>query len=252
MSSYHFKPGESLGRMEPKTLGLSYTSLQRIEFGKKEQRKISSGKEEICLAVINGNLQFEAAGKTGTAETLDMLYLPCESEICISSDNAVVIRYGAPCSRKTSFAHITFREVDADSRHKTYGKQETGTKRDVWNYIDENFDSSRFLIGMCKGAPGGWTAWPPHEHGSKREEVYVYFGMGEGFGIQCVYNDLEGDGSAMIVRDGHIVSIPQGYHPNAGSPHCGLQYIYCMVSLTAEDRSFMDLTIQKSFGTVFE
>jgi 5-deoxy-glucuronate isomerase len=101
---------------------------------------------------------------------------------------------------------------------------------------------------MCCGGFGSWTAWPPHEHGEKREEVYVYFGMDDGFALQCVYDDLENPSELFLVRDGHLVAIPGGYHPNVGCPKTGIRYIYCMVSTAAEDRNFMDLNIQRQFG----
>ena len=131
------------------------------------------------------------------------------------------------------------------------GKVENGTRRDVWNYIDEAFPSGRFLTGICFGSDGGWTAWPPHEHGKEREELYVYFGMGQGFGVQCVYDEFD-TANAYVVQDGHLVSIPHGYHPNCGCPSGGLRYVYCMVSTTEGDREFMNLRTQKIFGDKLE
>ena len=49
-----------------------------------------------------------------------------------------------------------------------------------------------------------------------------------------------------------IVAIPQGYHPNVGCPKSGIRYVYCMVSLEAEDRNFMDLRTQRIFGERLE
>jgi 5-deoxy-glucuronate isomerase len=39
------------------------------------------------------------------------------------------------------------------------------------------------MTSLCWGNPGGWTAWPPNEHAAKREEIYVYFDMGDAFEI---------------------------------------------------------------------
>jgi 5-deoxy-glucuronate isomerase len=182
----------------------------------------------------------------------DMLYLPAGSRLILRGEKACVIRYGAPCRRSTNFAHIAFSDVDADDRHKVYGKIQDGTRRDVWNYIDEKFDSGRFLVGICFGAAGGWTAWPPHEHGDKREEVYAYFNMGDGFGVQCVYSDMKNPDAVALVEDGDVIAIPGGYHPNAGCPKTGIRYIYCMVSLKEGDRNFMDLHTQSIYGDKLE
>ncbi|MDR1934893.1 MAG: 5-deoxy-glucuronate isomerase [Candidatus Accumulibacter sp.] len=248
---YHFTADEALGRLRPADLGLEYTSVQRFEIGQ-DGVHIESGGEEICLVVLAGRLSYRIPDRTGAASLGDMLYLPIDSSIELSAGPAAVVRFGAPCSRATRFAHLRFSEVDADQRHKVYGTPESGTRRDVWNFIDEKFDSSRFLIGICHGAPGGWTAWPPHEHGDKREEVYVYFDMGDGFALQCVYEDMGEANAVALVRDGDVVAIPKGYHPNVGCPKSGIRYVYCMVSIAPEERDFMDLRTQRIYGERLE
>ncbi len=251
MKKHHFKPNETLKLLKPGDLGLVYTSVQRVEIGPSPVA-IDSGDEEICLVIIDGEVSYRCADKSGSAVLGDMLYLPRASTIELAGGPGVAIRYGAPCTRKTSFAHIAFKDVDGDERHKVYGKVEQGTRRDVWNFIDEKFDSSRLLMGICYGAPGGWTAWPPHEHGEKREEVYVYFNMGDGFALQCVYQDMADPDAIALVQNGHLVAIPAGYHPNVGCPKTGIRYVYCMVSTTAEDRQFMDLHTQSIYGDKLE
>lgn len=251
MAKHHFKPSETLVLLKPDDLGLVYTSVQRLEIHGATVA-VESASNEICLVVIEGEVSFRFGDKTGTAGLGDMLYLPIESVIELADGPAVVIRYGAPCGRKTSFAHIAFKDVDADDRHKVYGKVDLGTRRDVWNFIDEGFDSSRLLMGICYGATGGWTAWPPHEHGEKREEVYVYFNMGDGFGLQCVYEDMNSPDAVALVQNGHLIAIPAGFHPNVGCPKTGIRYVYCMVSTTAEDRRFMDLHTQAIYGDKLE
>ena len=246
-----FHKNELLELISPEEMGLMYTSVQRIEV--QEPISIESGEEEICILVIAGEVAYETEGISDIASMLDMLYLPIHSTICfLPGKDGVLMRYGAPCDRKTQFGHIRFRDVDNDSRHKVYGTVAQNTRRDVWNYIDENFNSSRFLAGICRGANGGWTAWPPHEHGKEREEVYVYFNMGNSFGAQFVYDDMNKPILAEIVQEGDFISIPHGYHPNVGCPCGGIFYAYVMVSTTADDRNFMNLRTQKIFGDKLE
>lgn len=246
----HYKPDELLEKLEPSEMGMEYTSAQRLEL--KGGIEIPSNEEELCFVFMDGCASYESEGKRGTAEKLDMLYVPRDSKIFLKSDNCLIMQFGARCSKKTSFAHIPFNQVDKDYRHKVYGKEELGTKRDVWNFIDEKFDCCRFLIGLCKGSNGGWTAWPPHEHAKEREETYVYFNMGDSFGIQLVYDDLEHPYTVALVRDGHLVAVPRGYHPSCGSPAGGIFYVYCMASKTEFDRDFMNLRTQKIFGDKLE
>ena len=241
---YHFLPEQTKRLIEPSEMGLLYTSVRRLDLG---AASVHSGGEELCLAVLQGEASYRCGEHQGNVVCRDMLYIPPNETVELAG-SAVVMRYGAPCARKTRFAHIAFKDVDADDRHKIYGDAANGSGRDVWNYIDEHFDSSRFLVGICAGNAGAWTAWPPHKHGKKREEVYAYFGMGDGFGLQCVYEDMENPATVTLVRDGHLVAIPEGYHPNVGCPKTGIQYVYCMVSVTPEDRDFMDLSIQRVYG----
>lgn len=249
MPKKHYFPEELLYRLDPADMGLVYTSVQRLELG---EAVIFTEAEETCLVVIQGDISYRHEAGNGTAVFCDMLYVPVGTKLELSGKDAVVMQYGAPCDSRHEFAHIRFADVDADARHKIYGKTEEGTHCDVWNCIDESFPSERFLVGICQGAPGGWTAWPPHEHGEKREEVYVYFSMDDGFAIQCVYEDMKRPDAVALVQDGHLVAIPAGYHPNVGCPKGGIRYVYCMVSTKAGDRAFMDLNIQRQYGDKLE
>lgn len=244
----YFKASELLEQLKPEDMGLVYTSLRRLEIHD-TPLTVESAEEELCLLCIEGSVNYEVDGVKDEAVVLDMLYLPIYSRITFSSKRGgVIMKYGAPCDRKAKFDHIRFADVDKDDRHKVYGTVENSTRRDVWNYIDERFDSSRFLAGICRGADGGWTAWPPHEHGKEREEVYVYFNMGNSFGAQFVYDNMDQPTMVALVRDGDVVTIPHGYHPNVGCPCGGIFYAYVMTSTQAEDRNFMDLRTQKIYG----
>ena len=149
----YFKPHEILTKKEPADLGMVYTSVQRVEVGS-EPVTLESGAEELCFICIGGRVDYQTEGQSDTAVQMDMLYLPIESSITFtSSEGGVLMRYGAPCTRKTKFGHIRFADVDKDSRHKVYGKVENGTRRDVWNYIDESFDSSPASV-MARTAAG--------------------------------------------------------------------------------------------------
>jgi 5-deoxy-glucuronate isomerase len=250
-SKYHFKAGEFLTKKNPQDLGLEYTSVQRIEVSGKAA--IDTKGEEACLAVMEGEAAFRCSDKEGKAVFKDMMYVPGGTKIELSSDRAVLIYFGAPSDRDADFVHIKFSDIDKNPQvHKIFGKSETSCKRDVWQFIGEDFNCSRLLAGFCEGSVGGWTVWPPHEHGDKREEVYVYFNMGKAFAVQCVYDDMENPYAVAMVRDGDLVSIPKGYHPNVGCPGGRISFIYCMVSKTAGDRDFMDLHVQEIFGDKLE
>ena len=75
------------------------------------------------------------------------------------------------------------------------------------------------MAGVTLSQPGNWTSWPPHEHAAMLEEVYLYIDMpAPAFGIQLVYTNAREPEVATIVREGDIVLMPQGYHPNVAAP----------------------------------
>ena len=242
-------PAGSYEKLSAADMGLTYTGFERVALD--GVRRFESLDFEMALVILDGEADYAFGDCRGKARHRDMLYVPMHQSIDLSG-SALVLCYCAPCTRKTSFAHIQFAEVDADERHKVYGTRAQGTHRHVWNCIDDNFHAARLLMGFCDGEPGGWTAWPPHEHGCAREEVYYYTGMGDGFALQCVYDELSDADAAVIVREGDLVSIAGGYHPNVGCPKRGIHYIFCMVSVKEGDRQFMDLTIQREFGDKLE
>lgn len=255
MKSVHLLPHQLTDRLQPQDIGQRLTSVQRLEID--GQVTLATENEEFVAVVIKGSLDFTAGNHSGSAVFRDMIYLPRHSTMTLTSEEpAVAMGYWVPVDRDTAFAHLRFSDVDADpDRHHVYGDAAIGSERDVWDVIDGNFDSQRMLVGMSVGRPGGWTAWPPHEHTAEREETYVYFDMGDAFGIQCVYEDGQGMDEPLnvaLVREGHLVSVPGGFHPSVGCPAGPISYIYFMASHVKDERNFMDLRIQQRYGEKFD
>ncbi len=211
---------------------------------------IESGEDEIALVCISGEYNFRCGTSEGTARLRDFLYIPWKSRIELQSDTrAVLMQVAAPSDRDTSFAHLKFSDVAKDpERHKVFGSTETGSLRNVYMFIDDKFQASRLLMGYTEGITGGWTSWPPHEHAKDREELYVFFDMGKSFSIQCVYEDLEHPLFCGFVREGDMVAIPRGYHPNVSCPGGRISYLYAMAARVAGKRDFMQMNIQMEFG----
>jgi 5-deoxy-glucuronate isomerase len=250
---YHFKTPELVVKpLAPCQMGLQYLSAQRLVIC--GQALVETGEEEVCLVCLHGDIEFSAPDFAGSAAFKDMLYLPRHATVHLQTPSeAIVMRFAAPADRDTCFAHLPFATVDSDpSRHKTYGKRESNCRREVWEFLDANFPARRLMVGLCRGETGGWTAWPPHEHASKREEVYVYFDMGRAFGVQCIYEDLENPLAVALVTDGDLVSVPRGYHPNVACPAGRISLVYCMAAKEPGDRHFMDLNLQAVYGDKFE
>jgi 5-deoxy-glucuronate isomerase len=82
------------------------------------------------------------------------------------------------------------------------------------------------------------------------EEAYLYLDMPHpAFGVQLVYaNDTEPE-LATIVRDGDVVLMPQGYHPNVAAPGHSINFIWMMAaSRELEDRQFGVVNVHPDFA----
>jgi 5-deoxy-glucuronate isomerase len=250
---YHFSPDELKAGVSGEACGLDFLSCQRIELdADNPDLAVETGPEEVVLVCIAGQFDYGFNGTKGTAGFKDMLYVPWKSAVRLQAEEAVVVRIGAPSDRDTDFAHIQFSDVDQDpSKHQLFGFADVNSLRDVYMYIDDRFNASRLLMGIGQGRPGGWTVWPPHEHGDEKEELYVYFDMDGGFGIQCVYESLDAPTFCTIVREGDMVAVARGYHPNVGCPGGRISYVYAMAARVAGKRSFMSLRFQEEFGDTF-
>ena len=252
---YLFRPDALKKGVRGKACGLDFLSCQRIELDDgRPFTSLETGLEEVVLVCIAGQADYDFDGTGGVMRFKDFLYLPWKSKVNLRTGHrTVLMRIGATSERDTDFSHIRFSDVAKDpSKHCVYGFAENNSLRDVYMYIDDQFNASRLLMGIGQGSAGGWTVWPPHEHGDEKEELYVYFDMGKAFGVQCVYENLQDPLFCGIVRDGDMVSVPRGYHPNAGCPGGRISYVYAMAARVAGQREFMALHIQEEFGDKFE
>ena len=92
------------------------------------------------------------------------------------------------------------------------------------------------MAGVTFSEPGNWTSWPPHEHAAMLEEAYLYIDMpAPSFGVQLVYTDAREPEVATIVREGDVVLMPQGYHPNVAAPGGAINFLWMMAANREDD-----------------
>ncbi|MDC7244427.1 MAG: 5-deoxy-glucuronate isomerase [Sphaerochaetaceae bacterium] len=250
MKPVNIKDSEMNREYSPKQLGLHYTTVERHRIG--GTTLFETAKSEHALVILSGKGVVECAGKIFSVGHLDTLYLPWHQSVRIEGEDLTFMRYSAPSDRDVEPTLFEFSSINSDIRfHNTFGSVQDGTGREVWKIINDDFPCSRLMIGICKGMPGCWTAWPPHRHGEAREEVYYYFEMEGNYAVQLVYNNVDDPEMVSIVKDGDLISIPDGFHPNFGTPAQGISYIYCMVATVPGERNFMDLEIQEEYREQF-
>ena len=118
--------------------------------------------------------------------------------------------------------------------------------------IGKNVEAGRIMAGVTFSAPGNWTSWPPHEHAAMLEEAYLYIDMpAPSFGLQLVYTDAKEPEIATIVREGDVVLMPQGYHPNVAAPGGSINFLWMMAAnREREDRKYGVVNVQPEFAAV--
>ena len=104
---------------------------------------------------------------------------------------------------------------------------------------------------MTFSQPGNWTSWPPHEHAVLAEEAYLYIDMpSPGFGVQLVYTNTREPEVATIVREGDVVLMPAGYHPNVAAPGHPINFLWMMAANREDDdRQYGVVNVQPEFAT---
>ena len=69
------------------------------------------------------------------------------------------------------------------------------------------------------------------------------------FGLQLVYTDAKEPEIATIVREGDVVLMPQGYHPNVAAPGGSINFLWMMAAnREREDRQYGVVNVQPEFA----
>ncbi len=105
---------------------------------------------------------------------------------------------------------------------------------------------------MTFSEPGNWTSWPPHEHAAMLEEAYLYIDMpAPAFGIQLVYTDPASPELVTVVREGDVVVMPRGYHPNVAAPGGSINFLWMMAAHREDvDRQYGVVNVQPAYASL--
>ncbi len=152
----------------------------------------------------------------------DIAYIPIGSEAVIDVEKGSILYIAE--SRAIN-KHPFYVKRFSESMWYDVGRD--SYRRRVYVTIGEKDPGDSFIAGYVEGEAGAWTSYPPHRHDEK-PEAYIFFGMGDGFGIQ-VLMDEERE-VAYVVRDYDIVLIPKGYHPNVCTSLAGCRYLWIIAA----------------------
>jgi len=214
---------------------------------------IETGGNETGFVCLGGSATIAVGAAAHTLGRYDALYAPRDATVSITPgpEGCDLAEIAAPVSKRHPVQFVSFAEVQANpGLHFNAGGP--SSKRDLNVLIGKNVEAGRIMAGVTFSEPGNWTSWPPHEHAAMLEEAYLYIDMpAPAFGIQLVYNDSRDPEVATIVREGDVVMMPQGYHPNVAAPGGSINFLWMMAAVREDDdRQYGVVNVHPEFGNL--
>jgi len=234
----------------PQNSSMKHLVYGRIILDEETPRaNFSTGNFETGLICLSGGCEIKADGETYRIEHRDSIYLPRDTEVEITTDGGVdLVECSAEVENRYPLQLVRYADVERDSslKFRTGGESNTRT---INITLGKNIRAGRIVAGFTTSEPGHWTSWPPHEHASILEELYVYYDMpAPAFGVQFVYTNPDEPEFIGVVRDGDAVVMPRGFHPNVSVPGHTISFVWMMAAhREVEDRQFGVVTVQPGF-----
>jgi 5-deoxy-glucuronate isomerase len=210
-----------------------------------------TGEKETGLIMLRGTAVIQVDGGSYTLGRYDALYAPRDVslEIAPGPDGCDLVEVAAPVGRRHPVQFVSFASIRQDpALHFEAGGP--SAKRDLNVLIGKNVLAGRIMAGVTFSAPGNWTSWPPHEHAAMLEEAYLYIDMpAPGFGVQLVYTDPRAPEIVALVREGDLVLMPKGFHPNVAAPGGAINFVWMMAAHREDvDRQYGVVNVQPEFA----
>ncbi len=213
--------------------------------------RFGTGEFEVGFICLRGSATVTAAGQAHTLARYDAAYVPRDAsvEVRAGADGCDLAEIAAPVTAVHPVQVVRFTEIRKDPTLHVDAGGPTA-KRDLNVLIGKNVEAGRIMAGVTFSEPGNWTSWPPHEHAVMLEEAYLYIDMpAPAFGIQLVYTDAREPEVATIVREGDLVVMPQGYHPNVAAPGGAINFLWMMAANREnDDRKYGVVNVHPDFA----
>jgi 5-deoxy-glucuronate isomerase len=214
--------------------------------------RFENGGQETGLVCLDGSATVDTGNESHRLERLDALYIPRDSAIEVTPGNqgCDLAEIGAPVEARYPLQFVEYNQVKKNpGLHFSTGGP--GTQRELNILLGKNIEAGRILAGVTFSAAGNWTSWPPHEHADLLEEAYLYIDMpAPGFGVQLVYTNPTEPELATIVREGDVVLMPEGYHPNVAAPGSQINFLWMMAAIRErESRQFGVVNVQPEYAS---
>ncbi len=221
--------------------------------GQAQPLVFATGDNETAIICLGGAADVRIDDQSFTLGRYDAVYAPRDAgiEVTPAGDGCDLAEIAAPVTKKHPVQFVSFEAVQKDpGLHFEAGGP--AAKRELNVLIGKNVQASRVMAGVTFSTPGNWTSWPPHEHAAMLEEAYLYIDMpAPAFGVQLVYTNKTDPELATIVREGDIVLMPQGYHPNVAAPGGSINFLWMMAANQEDvDRQYGVVNVQPEFQAI--
>jgi 5-deoxy-glucuronate isomerase len=231
MSHLRVRPNLSASpacEVTPESAGWTYVGFALRRLAPGETFAAETGTREVCLTLVSGKARLEidgqAFGEIG-ARTSPFegepwaAYVPAGARYQITATTPLEL---AVCSAPGAPGYKA--KLIPPGMHPQIVRGKGANTRYVTNIMTEDDGSAHSLLVVEVITPGGNTSsYPPHKHDSDNipseshlEETYYHrFNPPQGFGFQRVYTDDRSLDESILLEDGDVVMVPQGYHPVA-------------------------------------
>ena len=212
--------------------------------------EFDTGERETGLICLRGSGIVRTNGQEFGMSRYDALYVPRDSRVVVECDGDFdLAEVAAPVDEQYPVQFVSFEEIRKDSAlHFKAGAPPT--ERDLNILLGKNIQAGRIMAGVTFSSEGNWTSWPPHEHENMLEEAYLYIDMPDPqWGIQLVYTDRNEPELVQVIREGDVVLMPQGYHPNVAAPGGQINFLWMMAAnREGVDRQFGVVNVQPEYS----
>ncbi len=213
---------------------------------------VAASSRETGLVSLAGRARVSVGADRFELTPYDAIYVPRDASFEVVADpgGCDLAELSAEVANRYPLQFVSFAAVQQDpGLHFQAGGP--SASRTINLLLAKNIQAGRIVAGVTFSEPGHWTSWPPHEHSAMLEEAYLYVAMpAPAFAVQLVYTNTVEPELVTIVREGDVVLMPQGYHPNVAAPGCRIGFLWMMAAeREGVDRQFGVVNVQPEFAS---
>lgn len=253
-----FVPATHLGQgrrtaVEPGKTASKFLHYGRISLGANDAPvSFDNQDQETGLICLKGGCRVTLSTDAFVMGQYDALYIPRDSSIEVQplgDEGCDLAEISAPVEKKYPVQFVAFADVRKNPKLHVHAGLPP-SERDLNVLIGANVEAGRIMAGVTFSTPGNWTSWPPHEHAQLLEEAYLYIDMPDpAWGVQFVYTNPRDPELVQVVREGDVVLMPKGYHPNVSAPGGQINFLWMMAAMReGEDRQFGVVNVQPEYA----